>query len=218
MVTLVRKGIFDMKRNIISACALACIALFISGFSGCDSCQKSCCPTSACAQKAVPARAEEHADVAAELAPVVEEFLDVRSAVIQENQTMLQGKEMAENNSGVVTTSSGLQYVILKSAPADAKSPIKRKIVTVHYTGWLEKNGDKGAKFDSSVDRGTPFSFVIGAGQVIAGWDEGVMGMKVGEERRLIIPAHLGYGNRNMGSIPAGSTLIFDVMLLDVAE
>ncbi|HEV2601403.1 MAG TPA: FKBP-type peptidyl-prolyl cis-trans isomerase [Candidatus Babeliales bacterium] len=214
-----------MKKNIIGALTLACVALFISGFSGCDSCQKNCCPASSCGQKEVKEvsapthdHADEHVAVSAELAPVVQEPLDVRPAVIQENQTMLQGKEMAENNSGVVTTPSGLQYIILKPAPADAKSPKSRKVVTVHYTGWLDKNGEKGAKFDSSVDRGMPFQFVIGAHQVIAGWDEGVMGMKVGEERRLIIPANLGYGNRNMGSIPAGSTLIFDVTLLDVAE
>ncbi|MTI10439.1 FKBP-type peptidyl-prolyl cis-trans isomerase [Curvivirga aplysinae] len=85
--------------------------------------------------------------------------------------------------------------------------------VFVHYTGWLLD----GTKFDSSVDRGQPFSFTLGAGQVIKGWDQGVKGMKVGEKRELIIPAHLGYGDRGAGaSIPPGATLKFEVELLDV--
>ncbi len=94
------------------------------------------------------------------------------------------------------------------------------KPVVVHYTGWLydpSKPDGKGAKFDSSLDRGTPFSFVLGAGRVIRGWDEGVAGMKVGGQRTLIIPAHLGYGARGAGGvIPANSTLIFDVELIEV--
>jgi len=116
-----------------------------------------------------------------------------------------------------------LQYEILKPAQdPKAKSPEKGKPVTVHYTGWLGVKDEKGnftpgAKFDSSVDRGTPFQFVIGVGMVIAGWDQGVMGMKVGEKRRLIIPSELGYGARGAGaSIPPHATLIFDVELLQV--
>ena len=87
----------------------------------------------------------------------------------------------------------------------------------MHYTGWLDDNGVPGKKFDSSVDRGEPFKFVIGVGQVIKGWDEGVLTMKVGEKRRLIIPAALGYGARGAGNvIPPNSTLIFDVELISV--
>jgi peptidylprolyl isomerase len=82
--------------------------------------------------------------------------------------------------------------------------------VTVHYTGWL----DNGTKFDSSVDRGQPFTFKLGAGQVIKGWDEGVATMKIGGKRRLIIPAALGYGSSPNGKIPANSRLTFDVELL----
>jgi FKBP-type peptidyl-prolyl cis-trans isomerase len=90
--------------------------------------------------------------------------------------------------------------------------------VTVHYTGWLYVNGAKGKKFDSSVDRGTPFSFALGAGNVIPGWDKGVAGMKVGGKRTLIIPPDMGYGAGGTpdGTIPPNATLIFDVELLKV--
>ncbi len=87
----------------------------------------------------------------------------------------------------------------------------------MHYTGWLDNQGEKGKKFDSSVDRGSPFRFPLGAGRVIAGWDEGVKGMKVGGKRRLKIPPELGYGARGAGAvIPPNATLIFDVELLGV--
>jgi FKBP-type peptidyl-prolyl cis-trans isomerase len=91
--------------------------------------------------------------------------------------------------------------------------------ISVHYTGWLYSStaaDNKGTKFDSSVDRGTPFSFTLGAGQVIAGWDQGVLGMKVGGTRRLIIPPSLGYGAAGAGTIPGNATLVFDVQLLAV--
>lgn len=115
-----------------------------------------------------------------------------------------------------VTTNSGLKYIITQES-TKTETPTRGKVVTVHYTGWLDDNGKKGKKFDSSVDRGTPFQFVIGAGQVIRGWDEGVMGMKVGEKRTLIIPAQLGYGAHGAGGvIPGGATLIFDVELIAV--
>ncbi|MFA6527229.1 MAG: FKBP-type peptidyl-prolyl cis-trans isomerase [Candidatus Babeliales bacterium] len=116
----------------------------------------------------------------------------------------------------VVTCASGLKYEVLKPAPQGAKQPEKGQQVTVHYTGWLEQDGKPGMKFDSSVDRGEKFTFVIGVGQVIKGWDEGVLDMKVGEKRRLTIPAKLGYGARGAGRIiPADATLIFDVELFD---
>ncbi|WP_366931100.1 FKBP-type peptidyl-prolyl cis-trans isomerase [Thiofilum sp.] len=94
------------------------------------------------------------------------------------------------------------------------------KVVAVHYTGWLydEKAADKkGAKFDSSLDRGAPFEFPLGGGRVIKGWDEGVVGMKVGGQRTLIIAPEYGYGARGAGGvIPPNATLLFDVELLDV--
>jgi FKBP-type peptidyl-prolyl cis-trans isomerase FkpA len=111
-----------------------------------------------------------------------------------------------------VTTKSGLKYYELKPGKgAEAKAG---QTVHVHYTGWLTN----GKKFDSSVDRGDPFVFKLGAGMVIKGWDEGVAGMKVGGKRQLQIPPDLGYGERGAaGVIPPGATLIFDVELLSVA-
>jgi peptidylprolyl isomerase len=93
--------------------------------------------------------------------------------------------------------------------------PAKGQMVTVHYTGWLDDNGAKGKKFDSSKDRGQPFTFKIGVQQVIAGWDEGVATMQAGGSRTLRVPAVLGYGARGAGGvIPPGATLIFDVDLI----
>jgi FKBP-type peptidyl-prolyl cis-trans isomerase len=107
-------------------------------------------------------------------------------------------------------TASGLKYI--DEVVGEGESPSPGKTVVVHYTGKLEN----GTKFDSSLDRGQPFSFPIGMGEVIEGWDEGVMTMKVGGKRRLIIPPHLGYGSQDKGTIPPNSTLIFDVELLRV--
>jgi peptidylprolyl isomerase len=87
----------------------------------------------------------------------------------------------------------------------------------MHYTGWLWVDGAKGSKFDSSVDRGRPFSFLLGRAQVIKGWDEGVAGMKIGSKRTLRIPPELGYGARGAGGvIPPNATLLFEVELLEV--
>lgn len=110
----------------------------------------------------------------------------------------------------VNSTPSGLQYI--DEVEGTGVSPQPGQIVQVHYTGTLEN----GTKFDSSVDRRQPFEFPIGVGRVIKGWDEGVMTMKVGGKRKLVIPAELGYGSRGIGPIPPNSTLIFDVELLAV--
>jgi peptidylprolyl isomerase len=113
------------------------------------------------------------------------------------------------------TTASGLQ--ITDTVAGTGASPKSGQTCVMHYTGWLYKDSAKGSKFDSSVDRGSPFEFTIGVGQVIKGWDEGVATMKVGGKRTLIIPAALGYGARGAGgAIPPNATLIFDVELLGV--
>jgi peptidylprolyl isomerase len=123
------------------------------------------------------------------------------------------GRSGAANQ--VIEMPDGLKYTDTKAGDGTtAKAGSK---VSVHYTGWLSDNGAKGKKFDSSVDRGQPFQFTLGAKQVIAGWDEGVAGMKVGGTRTLTIPPELGYGARGApGAIPPNATLIFDVELLQV--
>jgi FKBP-type peptidyl-prolyl cis-trans isomerase FkpA len=118
----------------------------------------------------------------------------------------------------MTTTASGLQYD--DTTPGTGAEAAAGQRVTVHYTGWLHDptaaNG-RGKKFDSSKDRGDPFRFHLGAGQVIAGWDEGVQGMKVGGTRVLLIPSDLGYGARGAGGvIPPNATLVFEVDLIEV--
>lgn len=119
---------------------------------------------------------------------------------------------MPTENSEPVTTDSGLQYIDM--VEGTGATPQSGQTVVVHYTGTLTD----GTKFDSSRDRDRPFSFRLGAGQVIRGWDEGISTMKVGGQRRLIIPPELGYGARGAGGvIPPNATLIFDVELLRIA-
>jgi len=115
-----------------------------------------------------------------------------------------------------ITTPSGItiEELVVGSGAAAASG----QKVNVHYTGWLSEKGNKGAKFDSSKDRGDPFIFPLGKGHVIKGWDEGVQGMKVGGQRKLTIPPALGYGARGAGGvIPPNATLVFEVELLAVS-
>ena len=115
------------------------------------------------------------------------------------------------NSTAAITTPSGLTYLITKKGMG--RQPKNGETVVLHYTGMLTN----GVKFDSSRDRNEPFVFPLGTGRVIAGWDQGVAGMKVGGQRTLIIPANLGYGARGAGGvIPPNATLVFDVELLGV--
>lgn len=115
----------------------------------------------------------------------------------------------------MTTTASGLGYEDTK--PGAGPSPASGQTCVMHYTGWLWVDGAKGTKFDSSVDRGRPFSFPLGQGSVIKGWDEGVATMKKGGQRTLLIPPGLGYGGRGAGGvIPPNATLLFEVELLDI--
>jgi len=112
------------------------------------------------------------------------------------------------------TTESGLKYLITKEG--DGAIPTAGQLVKAHYTGWLD-GFDSPKKFDSSRDRGRPFQFKVGAGQVIRGWDEAFSSMKVGERRNIILPSRLAYGDRGAGGIiPGGATLYFDVELLAI--
>jgi peptidylprolyl isomerase len=122
--------------------------------------------------------------------------------------TAAQGQNGATQ--GAVTTQTGLQYV--DEVVGTGAQPQKGQTVVVNYTGYL----DDGTVFDSSVQRNQPFSFVLGAGQVIAGWDEGIATMKVGGKRKLIIPPSLAYGSQGQGAIPANARLTFEVELLEV--
>jgi FKBP-type peptidyl-prolyl cis-trans isomerase FkpA len=110
-----------------------------------------------------------------------------------------------------ITTPTGLKYEDLVEGAGDSAKA--GQMISVHYTGWLTD----GKKFDSSKDRGQPFPFTLGQGQVIKGWDEGVQGMRVGGKRKLTIPPQLGYGSRGAGgAIPPGATLVFEVELLKI--
>ncbi|GAB1542779.1 FKBP-type peptidyl-prolyl cis-trans isomerase [Scytonema sp. NUACC21] len=144
------------------------------------------------------------------------EITTASTQVVTENNTLIASKAMSDANkakpdANVVTTPSGLKYVEIKEGTG--ATPKTGQTVVVHYTGTLEN----GKKFDSSRDRNQPFSFKLGVGQVIKGWDEGLSTMKVGGRRQLTIPANLGYGARGAGGvIPPNATLIFDVELLDI--
>lgn len=119
-------------------------------------------------------------------------------------------KELNVDTTRMTRTQSGLMYEDVKVGTGEVATA--GDMVSVQYTGWLTD----GTKFDSSRDRNEPFSFKLGAGRVIAGWDEGVAGMRVGGERKLVIPSDLGYGDQGVGPIPPGATLVFDVELLGV--
>lgn len=120
-----------------------------------------------------------------------------------------------EKAPAMITTPSGLQY--LDTVIGTGALPLRGQRCLVHYTGWLSIQGQKGKKFDSSVDRNEPLAIPIGVGRVIKGWDEGLMTMQVGGKRTLFIPAALGYGARGAGGdIPPNADLIFEVELLGV--
>jgi FKBP-type peptidyl-prolyl cis-trans isomerase len=144
-------------------------------------------------------------------------------ASIAQDSTRNAPPQAAGGTSATVSSNNGaklnqLQKIEVKQGTGAEAVP--GKAVVVHYTGWLydaTAPDRHGKKFDSSVDRGQPFSFPLGAGRVIKGWDEGVAGMKVGGKRTLIIPSEMGYGARGAGGvIPPNATLVFDVELLDV--
>jgi peptidylprolyl isomerase len=136
--------------------------------------------------------------------------------ILHERYNAHDSAESRVNSAAMTETPSGLKYE--DTVAGTGASPAKGQTCVMHYTGWLWENGAKGAKFDSSLDRGRPFEFPLGLGRVIKGWDEGVASMQVGGKRTLLIPPGLGYGERGAGGvIPGGATLLFEVELLNVA-
>jgi len=156
---------------------------------------------------------QENIGKAEEAPQVTEPETDVREEPTQSNEM--------EPIMQIVETPTGLKYAILQPVDNETQTAQENDNVFVHYTGWVyDENApeNKGNKFDSSVDRDRPFNFKLGAKRVIAGWDEGVADMKVGEKRRLIIPSNLAYGKGGIpGVIPGDATLVFDVELLKIA-
>mgnify|MGYP001791834478 FL=1 len=145
-----------------------------------------------------------------QIAQAAEDLTAEEETMSEEMSEEMTGEE-ASTEATLTTTESGLQYEDI--VEGTGAMPQSGQRVTVHYTGTLED----GTKFDSSRDRNRPFSFTIGVGQVIKGWDEGVASMRVGGQRKLIIPPELGYGSRGAGGvIPPDATLLFDVELLRI--
>ena len=128
-----------------------------------------------------------------------------------------QSIELVNEEKGKMQDKEIKELIITDNKVGEGREAEKGLTVTVHYTGWLYEKGEKTSKFDSSVDRREPFSFVLGVGQVIKGWDQGVSGMQVGGSRTIIIPSDMGYGSRGAGNvIPPNSDLIFDVELIEI--
>ncbi len=160
---------------------------------------------------------ETPADWAPPVPKSVNLFYEQPESAPAESETESAAEEGAESateasEGETITTDSGLQYIVEKKG--DGAEAVPGKTVFVHYTGTLK---DTGEKFDSSLDRGTPIDFVLGAGMVIPGWDEGIAGMKVGEKRKLIIPSELGYGaSGSPPVIPPNADLVFETEIVDV--
>ncbi len=198
--------------GIVVAC---CAVLIIAQFTGGDS-ERAIAERAANATSVPPAAQTETLIAQGSASDLLTGTTTTENATTEnattENTT---GDAMAGENAAaeenIVTTDSGLQYVVITEG--DGAAPQTGNRVFVHYVGTLEN----GTKFDSSRDRGRPFDFVLGQGQVIKGWDEGVGMMKVGDRRKLIIPPDLGYGARGAGGvIPPNATLVFDVELLRI--
>jgi FKBP-type peptidyl-prolyl cis-trans isomerase len=163
-----------------------------------------------------PAIGPAPAPVAAkEPTPDVKPAMPLAKTDIPSNTTSIRPASAALVSSKILSTPSGVRYediVVGKGAVARAG-----QTVTVHYTGWLLKDGKLGNQFDSSLGRSEPFKFSLGGGRVIKGWDEGIAGMQVGGKRILTVPPEAGYGAKAVGTIiPAGSTLVFEVQLIGV--
>lgn len=138
----------------------------------------------------------------------VEKISDVKTVAVENEKPVKEIENIKKKYPNAIKTTSGLMYLVLKEGTGPV--PANGALIEAHYTGRLVD----GTKFDSSVDRGQPFRFLLGRGEVIRGWDEAFLAMKKGEKRLLIIPPDLAYGEKGMGSIPPNATLIFEVELI----
>lgn len=196
--------------GVVVACLVAVLVIqFTGGDAPAQAANPTTKPTAAGAIDA-PAAMQSLADRLLSTAAQSLQTPDLTTAIASTEGAIADTSSSSTSNT-MVTTESGLQYEDL--VEGTGAMPQAGQSVAVHYTGTLED----GTKFDSSLDRGKPFSFRIGVGQVIKGWDEGVMSMRVGGKRRLVIPADLGYGARGAGGvIPPNATLIFEVELISI--
>lgn len=179
----------------------------------------SCDSKKVAIEQAVPAATtEQHKDITAQTgATEAEEAHD--EVALNEVESIAQQVTGHDHTMEFIKLESGLQYRVLNEATTNAKKPEAGQRVTVHYTGWLvDEQGNKTNKFDSSLDRGQKFTFTVGIGQVIKGWDQALLDMKIGEKREIVLPPHLAYGKHGAGgAIPGNATLLFEVELFDAA-
>jgi peptidylprolyl isomerase len=179
----------------------------------------SCGSEKAKVEQAAPVTAAtEQKDITTEIGTeLIEEAHD--EVAVNEVESIAQQVTGQDHTMEFIKLESGLQYRVLNEATTDAKKPEAGQRVTVHYTGWLvDEKGNKTDKFDSSLDRGQKFTFTVGIGQVIKGWDQALLDMKIGEKREIVLPPHLAYGKHGAGgAIPGNATLLFEVELFDAA-
>jgi FKBP-type peptidyl-prolyl cis-trans isomerase FkpA len=192
------------------------LLVFLLASVACNEAEEAAEKTEPTAETTTEPTAETTADTTTE--PTAETTAETTEEPATDEPVATETEEVEITDVEVITTESGLQYI--DHVVGEGEEAITGMTLMMHYTGWVKnEDGSKGTKFDSSRDRNQPYRFTLG-GNVIAGWNEGVQGMKVGGQRELIIPSALGYGPRSAagGAIPPNADLIFDVELIEVAK